>query len=182
MEKEDKNAMNNQVVFEPQNWHACHDHNWQKCSLNANCYSYALNRPEYFWSVPGIGFAKAEAKKYIACFNNYFKEISLTEYRNELLQGAIRDGLIPIHEPIDRECYYLTALFFAHNEYDFHWFRKDDNGFWSHKDGWHAVSNKDDEGDLINLPSKTTHSPYSIFGGFFLVPHKGIELTQNFPI
>lgn len=174
--------MINRVIFEPQKWHACQDSDWQKCTLNANCYSYALNRPEYFWSVPGMGFAKAEAKKYIAGFNNYFKGISLTEYRNELLQGAVRDGLLPVHEPIDHEGYYLTALFFANNDHDFHWYRKDNNGLWSHKDGWHAASNKDDNGDFINLPSKATHSPYSIFGGFFLVPNEGIKINQNFPL
>jgi len=174
--------MNSKIIFDSKKWHACQDHDWQDCALNANCYSYALNRPEYYWSVPGIGFVKTQAKKYIEDFNNYFKDVSLTEYRNELLQGAVRDGLIPTHEPIDREGYYLAALFFAHNEHDFHWYRKDDDGAWSHKDGWHAARNRDDNGNLLIDPRQTTHPPYSIFGGFFLVPRAGVKLSQNFSL
>jgi hypothetical protein len=174
--------MSKPLVFDPKKWHACQDHDWQKCALNANCYSYVLNRPDYFWAVPGMGFVKAEAKKYVEGFNNYFKDVSLTEYRNEIIQGAVRDGLVQTHELIDRDGFYLVALFFAHNAHDFHWYRKDDDGSWSHKDGWHMASNQDNDGNLLKEPPKETLSPYSIFGGFFLVPCEGVELKQNFDL
>jgi len=172
--------MNNKLVFESEKWHTCQGHDWQNCALNANCYSYVLNRPDYFWAVPGMGFVQAEAKKYVENFNNYFQGISLTEYRNEIIQGAIRDGLIQTKKLVDQEGYYLAALFFAQNTHDFHWYRKDDDGLWSHKDGWNLPSNQDDNGNLLKEPTITTRIPYSVFGGFFLVPRAGVKINQNF--
>lgn len=163
-------------------WHVCTENDWEQCTKGVNCYSYALNRPDYYWSVPGMGFAKTSARHYIDSFNAYFKSTSLENFRNQLIHGAIDDGLIAVEEANDREGFFLAALFFADDDHDFHWYRKDENGLWSHKDGWGSVKYSDENGNPISDPRKAVNNSYTIFGGFFLVPHTGIILRQNVPL
>lgn len=172
----------NKIVFIPHAWHACTDHEWRNCSKAANCYSYALNKPGYYWSIPGLGFLKTKPEKLFNSFNRYFKGSSVTEYRRKMIEGAISDGLIPLDEPVDKEGYYLTALFFSNdrNNYDFDWYRKDDTGYWSHKDGWASPVNTDSRGEFITDPRNNGDQRYPVFGGFFLAPRRGIKITKKF--
>jgi hypothetical protein len=118
--------MPTKITFEPANWHSCGEADWKTCKENANCYSYILNNPSYKWSVPGLGFSNDSAEKYIEKFNAYFKNVSHEDFRQKIIKGATEDGLVPITEPVEMEGYYLAALFFPANDYDFHWYRKDD--------------------------------------------------------
>lgn len=170
--------MNKKLYFSTESWHACSPDDWQDCTEGINCYSYILNKPEYYWSIPGMGFTKDSAKKYINDFNAYFKAFSLQVFREKLIKGAIKDGLTLVTELIDKDGYYLAALFFPPGDHDFHWYRNDDNGLWSHKDGWRSASDKDDAGNTISDP-RSSVSRYTVFGGFFLVPRQGITLPKN---
>jgi hypothetical protein len=61
---------------------------------------------------------------------------------------------------------------------DYHWYRKDKNGYWSHKPGGTEVTNKDANGALIYNPSlasrnysgKSSSLNYDTFCTFFCVP------------
>jgi hypothetical protein len=174
--------MTNDLNFEPEKWHACKKDNWQECTEGVNCYSYILNRPDYYWSVPGMGFAHASGQKYIDSFKSHFKDFSLEDFRKSLIEGAMRDGLILLKEPTEKDGYYLVTLFFPKNNQDFHWYRKDSDGSWSHKDGWEPARNKDDDGNLTYDPQTAALPLYPVLGGFFLVPWSGVALKQNFPI
>lgn len=169
------------AVCEPDEWHACTKNSWRVCTEGINCYSYALNRPDYYWSVPGFGFTKTEGQKYIDAFDSLFGNYSLGDFQKALQEGAARDGLIPVIEATNREGYYLTALFFAAEHHDFHWYRKDDNGFWSHKNGWNKVSDRDEAGKRITDPREAINASYPVFGGFFLMPKNGVVLSDTFP-
>ncbi len=168
--------------FQPNSWHACAEDDYKECEEASNCYSYALNEPKYFWSVPGLGFVKAKTKDFFASFNAYFNDFSFEDFRKELIQGAIEDGLIPINQLEERPGYYPAALFFPEDGYDFHWLRRDDDGTWSHKDGWRIAKNSDDNGKVITDPQKVILAEYPIFGGFFLVPRSGVMLAKKFPM
>ncbi|MFA4845360.1 MAG: hypothetical protein WC654_02270 [Patescibacteria group bacterium] len=172
----------NKITFEPKKWHACTQNDWQTCESGVNCYSYVLDRPDYYWSVPGEGFVKTRAEKYFVSFNAFFSGFSQEDFHKHMIQGAMKDSLIHVEEPVERPGYYLSALFFAMNEYDFHWYRKDDDGFWSHKNGWHPVKETDDAGNHISDPRTCAHSEYPIFGGYFLAPRDGVTLTKRFPL
>jgi hypothetical protein len=167
------------IQFEPERWHACNEADWLACKDGVNCYSYLLNRPDYYWSVPGEGFVKAQTQEYFKNFDKKFKNISLNDFREHLILGAIKDGLTPIEVAVDKDEYYLAVLFYSDSEKDFHWYRKDDNGFWSHKNGREAASNVDDDGRLITNPLQCANPLYPIFGGFFLVPKAGIQLNKE---
>ncbi len=170
------------IQFQPERWHACHEGDWISCENGVNCYSYILDRPEYFWSVPGEGFAKATTGQYFRNFDKKFEHISFVDFCERLMRGAIEDGLIPVETTADRDGYYLAALFFADGEKDFHWYRKDDDGYWSHKNGREAASNLSSSGARIENPLNAKDTRYPIFGGFFLVPRGGITLTKQFPL
>jgi hypothetical protein len=170
--------MENILHFEPNKWHHCWDHNWRDCRLNANCYSYVLNNPDYHWSIPGMGYSLAKAGDYFNEFNAYWKNYSFQEFRSKLTMGAQSDGLIPAEEAEDKEGFYITALFFPPDNYDFHWYRKDDNGLWSHKDGSLQATDKDLDRKVIKDP-RNAKASYTVFGGFFLVPRRGVILIEN---
>jgi hypothetical protein len=174
-----------QLTLDPTKWHSCSDDELTTCQQNANCYSYALNRPDYYWAVPGLGFAQTNTQHFLEGATKVFEAFPNDDaFRHAMTEGAQKDGLLPIPEPEAREDYYVVALFIndkAGNR-DFHWYRQDDDDTWSHKNGRAVPTNKDDSGNAISDPREAGHAAYPIFGGFFLVPRQGIELQPIFPL
>jgi len=66
--------------------------------------------------------------------------------------------------------YYRIAIFLKKDYTDYHFYREDDNGIWSHKDGWRTVKNKDSKGRLIRDPIKSSklENKYPVFVGFYI--------------
>lgn len=173
-----------ELLFEPEKWHIC-GADWRVCDQNANCYAYVLDRPDYYWAVPGFGYAKTETQRYYDSFDEHFRGVAQAEFRRWLIGGAVRDGLVRVSQPVKRAGHYLSALFFAGepDNLDFHWYRKDDDGSWSHKDGWHVPRNRDAHGMAIHDPlAIAAETDYPVFGGFFLVPRQGVKLKRDFPL
>lgn len=143
-----------------------------------------MNNPDYHWAVPGLGFAITQTQHYYDSFGTYFAAMSKEDFRRHLLNGAVKDGLTKVTTPKDRIGHYLVALAFPEGDAydDFHWYRKDDNGTWSHKYGRHAPSNTDSDGKIITDPRDAARPDYPAFAGFFLVPRQGVELEQSFPL
>lgn len=169
------------LVFEPTRWHVCQKEPWQACQDISNCYSYALNKPEYYWSVPGMGYVKMAGQEFIDIATSVFQQHTLENFQANLKAGAKADGLIPVDVPTAKEDYYLTALFFSDNpdNLDFHWYRQDEGGMWSSKNGWRAPSREDLEGNTIQDPRDVKDPDYPIFGGFYLVPRTGVTLQES---
>jgi len=165
--------------YTPKKWHACKASDWT-CENGVNCYAYALNNPKYYWAVPGFGFAHAKTQIYFDAFKKKFGALSTAEFRKCLIRGAKHDGLIPVFTPKAKKGYTLTALFFPRGQHDFHWYRQDDDGTWSHKVGYKKPTNTDEKGEIIRDPEKADRGEYKLFGGYFLVPDSGIRLEENF--
>jgi hypothetical protein len=51
---------------------------------------------------------------------------------------------------------------------DFHWYRRDCNGFWSHKVGNSPARNVDESGQPIVDPQTCDRGNYTVFCGFFV--------------
>lgn len=171
------------LTFQPARWHSCSNADWKDCDKAANCYSYVLNRPKYYWSQPGMGYVKSKPLPYFASFNAYFKDFSLKDFMNFMMRGAVKDGMVRIPAGLNHSGYYTAAVFFKDdvNNFDAHWYRQDDNGTWSHKNGWHAISNQDDNGQIITDLTEPPMKGYSLFGSYFLIPRSGVTLEPNFP-
>ncbi len=175
---------NKAITFEPKRWHSCTEADWQNCDKASNCYSYILDQPDYYWSQPGMGYVRTKPLPYFTSFNDFFKDFSLKDFMTFMLRGAVKDGLVRIPAGLNHDGYYTAALYFKEqpDNFDLHWFRQDDDGTWSHKDGWRSVSNLDDSGKIITDVSDAPLKEYSLFGSYFLVPRNGIHLEPVFPM
>jgi hypothetical protein len=111
---------------------------------------------------------------------------------------AIADGLAPVpqgrEEGAPPDGFYKVALFIDPGK-DYHWYRQDDDGSWSHKLGDGPVLNVDGDGRPITDPRTASQNyenhtdpltgrpiggyNYTQFGGFFYVPEGGIRLRSG---
>lgn len=64
---------------------------------------------------------------------------------------------------------YKVALVACSDDWDYHWYRQDSDGYWSHKPGTDFVRRYDDSYDLIIDPSNCDWGDYDTFLGFFAV-------------
>ena len=104
---------------------------------NYNCYAYALNTKLHGFMQPG-----ASDSSYNPYNSDYLTSSKLYEY--VLLDGKNYNFSF---KPIGKYdvCdigYYKVALVIAPNR-DYHWYRQNYDGTWSHKPGGTAVTNLD---------------------------------------
>ena len=55
------------------------------------------------------------------------------------------------------------------NDQDYHWYRQDSNGLWSHKPGQQDVENHDGSYNIIADPELADRSKYTEFIGYYAV-------------
>lgn len=124
-----------------------------------NCYNYATNRVTNSYAQPG--------------------EASNSEYAaltcSDVYEAASKDlGLepTPYFKFNNKQEETLIALVVA-PDYDYHWYRRDDNGQWTHKMGGTPATDKDDSDKKILSPETADRSDYTEFCGYFRI--KNIE-------
>ena len=113
-----------------------------------NCYAYACDilcsPPDPDKQQPG------------RASGDYPNPVTCTDIGN----AAVSDGLVAGVEKQCAGCTHLAALVIAKEDYsgsipklaDYHWYRLDDNGRWSHKPGWTKATDKDASGNSIPNP------------------------------
>lgn len=120
-----------------------------------NCYNYASNKRTNTFAQPGRGSGHMYTA--ITC--------------PAVSQAALYDGLHRRYVcfPDSEKPRYLVALVVAPGPdfVDFHWYRKNKEGFWSHKPGGTAVRNVDNSGRVITNPATCDRGPYTQFCGYF---------------
>ena len=126
-----------------------------------NCYNYGCNYRSDTFAQPG----KAAGAMYSA--------LSCASVK----PAAVADALID-NPGANNKCPsegHLVALVIAPG-WDFHWYRKGRNGYWSHKPGGTAVTNLDNSGNLIPDPRTADRGPYTDFCTFMTVMHGHIKI------
>ncbi len=151
-----KNKCKCAPLYEPNWWNvpARQPHN--------NCYNYGTNYLTNTFAQPG----EASGNKY--------NSINCTEVK----AGAVSDGLID-SPGADNKCPsegHLVALVVGPG-WDYHWYRKGRNGYWSHKPGGTAVTNLDNSGNFISDPRTADRGNYTVFCTFMVVMHGHIKIT-----
>lgn len=120
-----------------------------------NCYNYASNKRTDTFAQPGRG-----------CGHMY-TAINCAE----VTRGALCDGLHHRFDcfPDSEKPRYLVALVIAPGPgfIDFHWYRKQKEGFWGHKPGGTAARNTDNSNHIVMNPQTCDRGPYTIFCGYF---------------
>jgi len=117
---------------------------------NNNCYNYSNNKRTNTFAQPG----RAAGAMYtsLQCANVH--------------SAAVADGLTPL--PASGHCasnHCKIALVVAPG-WDYHWYRQDTNGMWTHKPGGTQATHLDNSGHPISNPETANRGPYTDFCGY----------------
>ena len=117
-----------------------------------NCYNYASNRRTDTFAQPGR--ATGHQATTMACPN--------------VVAAALSDGLHHRFDcfPDSEKPRWLMAMVVAPG-YDYHWYRKQKEGFWGHKPGHTPARNVDNNGAIVWNPETAARLPYTDFCGYF---------------
>lgn len=120
-----------------------------------NCYNYASNKRTDTFAQPGRGCGKM------------YTAINCAEVTRAALCDRLHKRYVCF--PDSEKPRYLVALVIAPGPgfVDFHWYRKNSGGFWSHKPGGTAARNTDNSGKVITNPETCDRGPYTKFCGYF---------------
>lgn len=143
-------------VYEPDWW----NDGGQRQKHN-NCYNYSGNYRSDTFAQPG----RATGAMYAHITGA------------EVKAGAVSDGLIDMPTANNKfpPLGHLVALVIWPGV-DFHWYRKDLSGMWSHKPGSTPATNVDNSGNAITDPRNANRGQYTEFTTFMNVKHGHIVL------
>lgn len=136
---------------------------WKNVICDTNCYAYALNSlyPEK---------SSSNTLYYVGAFSGYkFNQYCTSE---ELLERLFADfdflglkiGESTFDAVIPKDSYKIC---FLSSEDDFHFFRYDKQGFWSHKSGWSSLPTNKYCGQIITNPN-IARKNYDIIGYYII--------------
>ncbi len=119
--------------------------------LTNNCYSYAWDRPENpEGSKPRRKPCKLQPGGFIC--DDRMQDRSTCQ---KIISHSIRDGMKRLKNGECPPCMRKVFLVMGDNregKSDYHWYRQDADGMWSHKPGTSSVTNLDASGNLISNP------------------------------
>ena len=136
---------------------------------NNNCYTYMLDdyKREHFGGLnPGDKTEKTKLPGDKINLNDIL-ELSLTNKR-------IKKPNILNKLGFGRRGYYTVYLVISEG-FDYHWYRQDKGGLYSHKHGTGIVENKDGSGEYIKNPAKANH----YYGMCKIKPNVFVPLNYN---
>ncbi len=123
-----------------------------------NCYNYANNRATNTFAQPGRG--SGQMYRSLTC--------------GSVGPAAVRDGLRRVPSFRASTPGWYTALVIWPNR-DYHWYRQDRNGCWSHKPGQTNARNTDNSGRRIVDPRRCDRGPYVNFCSYY-VTNRGVRI------
>lgn len=132
---------------------------------NNNCYNYGCDIITNTYAQPG----KAHGIN-----------LSQDDCHCQIVKSAAEaDGLVSISNNEScgcKECQHQVALVIS-PDWDYHWYRKDLDGKWSHKMGWTEATNLDNNNNIIDDPRTCARGSYTDFCGFFCVNKQNVQIT-----
>ncbi len=179
----------NHPIYEPEKWNK--DIN---IKLTHNCYAYALNLIDKTYAEICKKYLKITNKKDCPCLRPQPGQCSgfIDEYKPHPFNCKKIEIRMKKDNPLikklkkNEECpnnFYKIALFCASNGSDYHFYRQDNNGLWSHKDGCKLATNKDAKGRIIKNPELAETGHLDLLCGYYAVPnlskYKKCQILQN---
>jgi len=162
-----KTRKQNYPVYNPEKWN---ENKYIK--QTHNCYAYALNL---------IDIKRANlCKKLNECsrpqlgeYSGYEEEFNATKVTCKKMEERMMADNPNIKKlKKNQDCpvgFYKIMLYCSTDDY--HFFRQDNTGLWSHKHGWRLATNKDLKGRLIRDPELADKGPYTMYCGTYAVPN-----------
>jgi hypothetical protein len=124
---------------------------------NNNCYNYANNQITNTFAQPGR--ASGHMYKAFTCAS--------------VQPAAQSDGLTPVANFTGNLAaghgWYVALVIWPNADY--HWYRQDNVGCWSHKPGSTAARNIDNSGHQISDPKTCDRGPYTVFCSYMVTKH-----------
>ena len=117
-----------------------------------NCYNYANDKITNTFAQPGRGSGTVFTT--FDCAN--------------VGAASKRDGLLPVTDASGNPGQGFFAALVMYPGVDFHWYRLDSTGTWSHKPGETPARNVDNKGKIINDPRTCDRGNYTDFCAFSL--------------
>src|SRR4029077_15181526 len=120
---------------------------------NNNCYNYANNHITNTFAQPGRGTG------------HMYKQLKTCTGAGAVEPAAVSDGLVASANFSGHlgagHGWYVALVLWPNNDY--HWYRQDKVGCWSHKPGSTAARNVDNAGHAITDPKTANRGPYTVF-------------------
>lgn len=139
---------------------------WSGDNQTNNCYNYALGLPTGTFLIPGE--ASGRAAEVMTCEDD-FGDLGL-------VNAAIQDGLRLVDSVEQcKENEQVVALFNM-PEMDFHWYRLENDGIWTHKMGKKTPTDLDRSGKVITDLMSADHGQYRYFCGYFCVDYSRLKV------
>ncbi len=139
---------------------------WTGDAETNNCYNYALDVPTGSFLIPGE--ASGRAAEVMTCEDD-FNELGL-------VNAAINDGLRLVESVSQCKKNEQVVALFNMPEMDFHWYRLEKAGIWTHKMGKRAPSDLDRSGKVITDLMNADHGQYKYFCGYFCVDYSKLKV------
>jgi len=150
-----------------------------------NCYTYAINQPvnpytkekyrDYLHCQPGYLGGKRKEGRNENVYDNFHILIDLAKKDlNDIGYEMIESTYEEYVDDID--CWKVA---FAYSSTDYHWYRQNINGTWSHKVGQRQVENFDNSGNIIYDPRACDRGRYEHFLGFYMIRRIAEELLMS---
>lgn len=141
---------------------------------NNNCYTYAINqRINPYTKKPYASYGHCQPGILGGKWKNI--DVGFFDYKNfpKKIKADLRDigyDLIPSTYEEYVEDKRAWKIAYCYEEYgDYHFYRQNKDGTWSHKQGRGAVKKYDDNGELIYNPMTCARGKYNIFVGFYII-------------
>lgn len=179
-------------VYDPANWTRRDESNEPR--YDVACYIYAID-----W--PNAGLADIHEVGDIYAYKQPARQANVRKKSKGHLDTLLEQNALPGHQLTHglieiavssqtslaalapRQGCYLIALafWFDPDGPDHHWYRLDNNGYWSHKPGQTQVRNADSSGQLIRDPRLANLRPYA-FCCFYYVPVATLRQSIKEPV
>lgn len=141
-------------AYEPWYWN-----DWGQIQYTNNCYNYSNNKRTDTFAQPGrasgnqAGEMTADAVRAAAISDG----LELTDRWSESPSGKTKIALV------------------IWPGWDYHWYRKDSNGLWTHKPGSTEATNLDNSGQSITNPETCNRGGYTVFAAYFFTPSDSVQ-------
>ena len=138
--------------------------------FRANCYGYVLNRIANDTSNPRAGHMFQPGYRTGEYYKALTKKAIIKAVRSDMnsLGRTIRSSS---YSEVPKSNEYKIALVIADNDY--HWYRQDSDGGWSHKPGLTEITYRDASGKYISDPRTCdrnyNYANYSTWGGYYII-------------
>ncbi|MGE5557150.1 MAG: hypothetical protein ACM3WV_00915 [Bacillota bacterium] len=126
-----------------------------------NCYNYGCNKVTNTYAQPGRKSG----------YEPYPYDITYEHVRNAALSDGLEIGSAGGALPAGKS----RAALAINPGIDYHWYRQDRDGKWSHKPGGGQATNLDNSGQIIINPQTANRGPYTVFAGYFFVDSDAVQ-------